>query len=367
MKHDIYKQVAARLDQMPNGFPATESGIELKILKKIFQKSEDAKRWLKLSLKPEPVKVIADRFGESISQTQAFLDEMVKNGQISHSKSYEQDHYAVMPFIAGIYEAFIYRGKADREYAELFEQYFPHFVSDYGKIAPAEWRVVPVNSRIDSKNVVYNYEDTRKIIEAGKSFCVDECICRLERRMIDKSCPRNHSLSVCLVISMEEDDFAKYPLPNGKIITKAQAMEINDAAEKEGLIHQSHNVKSGLKAICNCCSCCCGLLRGAKEFGAPHMMLRSNYVAQIDLETCTLCGICAEERCQMGAIIERNGEFSVLTDQCIGCGVCSTTCPSESISMELRPETERTEPAEDRAEWSLKRAASRGILRKIQL
>lgn len=361
MKHDIYKQVATRLDQMPNGFPATESGVELEILKKIFKKSEDAKRWLKLSLKPEPVELIADRFGESISKTQAILDQMVKNGQISHSKLYKQDLYAVMPFIAGIYEAFIYRGNADREYAELFEKYFPHFVNGYGKIAPAEWRVVPVNRRIDSKNVVYNYEDTRKIIEAGKSFCVDECVCRLERRIIDKPCPRNHSLSVCLVISMEDDDFAKYPLPNGKIITKAEALEINYVAEQEGLIHQSHNVKTGLKVICNCCSCCCGLLRGAKEFGAPHMMLRSNYVARIDPETCTSCGICAEERCQLNAIIDENGEFTVMPDQCIGCGVCSTACPSDSISMELRPEAECTEPEESRTEWSRKRATSRSI------
>ena len=36
----IYKQLAEHLDQIPNGFPATESGVELKILAKLFTEDE---------------------------------------------------------------------------------------------------------------------------------------------------------------------------------------------------------------------------------------------------------------------------------------------------------------------------------------
>ena len=36
---DVYEQLAKKLDKIPNGFPATESGVELKILRKIFYTS----------------------------------------------------------------------------------------------------------------------------------------------------------------------------------------------------------------------------------------------------------------------------------------------------------------------------------------
>ena len=33
---EVYRVLAKKLDGMPNGYPATENGVELKILKKIF-------------------------------------------------------------------------------------------------------------------------------------------------------------------------------------------------------------------------------------------------------------------------------------------------------------------------------------------
>ena len=37
---DVYQRLAKKLDELPNGFPATESGVELKILRKIFTQEE---------------------------------------------------------------------------------------------------------------------------------------------------------------------------------------------------------------------------------------------------------------------------------------------------------------------------------------
>ena len=42
MSEDVYKRLASRLDAIPNGFPATESGVELKILAKIFTPDQAA-------------------------------------------------------------------------------------------------------------------------------------------------------------------------------------------------------------------------------------------------------------------------------------------------------------------------------------
>lgn len=96
-----------------------------------------------------------------------------------------------------------------------------------------------------------------------------------------------------------------------------------------------------------------------KEFKAPHMLDKSNFVAQINEEGCALCGLCKDERCPMEAIVEEDGSYKVLSDRCIGCGVCTVTCPTESITMRAR--LERMERPADLLEWNAKRAASRGI------
>ena len=40
MTDEVYSRVAKALDALPEGFPATESGVEIRILKKIFTPEE---------------------------------------------------------------------------------------------------------------------------------------------------------------------------------------------------------------------------------------------------------------------------------------------------------------------------------------
>ena len=40
MNDQVYRKLAKVLDTLPNGFPATENGLEIKILKKIFTPEE---------------------------------------------------------------------------------------------------------------------------------------------------------------------------------------------------------------------------------------------------------------------------------------------------------------------------------------
>jgi len=42
MNYDAYRKLAQKLDAIPNGFPQTESGIELKLLAKICTSEEAA-------------------------------------------------------------------------------------------------------------------------------------------------------------------------------------------------------------------------------------------------------------------------------------------------------------------------------------
>ena len=68
------------------------------------------------------------------------------------------------------------------------------------------------------------------------------------------------------------------------------------------------------------------------QLGLPHAFASSGFVAQINAEACTGCGICADDRCPMGAIV-LSDHTSVLThEKCIGCGLCVSVCPGEAIT-----------------------------------
>ena len=58
MENLIYRKLTGHLDNLPGGFPATETGVELHILKKLFH-PEEAELALYLTLISEEPRVIA--------------------------------------------------------------------------------------------------------------------------------------------------------------------------------------------------------------------------------------------------------------------------------------------------------------------
>jgi len=95
--HNVYKKLAGKLDQISNGFEATESGVELKLLQKIFS-LKDAAIALQLYPIPETVEVIAKRIGKSISETQNILSRMFNKGQIGSIKDSGKQVYMLYPW-----------------------------------------------------------------------------------------------------------------------------------------------------------------------------------------------------------------------------------------------------------------------------
>jgi len=67
MTESVYKRLAKRLDEFPQGYPATQKGTELKILEKLFT-PEEAEWALKLKNIPETVETLAERLGKPVSE-----------------------------------------------------------------------------------------------------------------------------------------------------------------------------------------------------------------------------------------------------------------------------------------------------------
>jgi H+/Na+-translocating ferredoxin:NAD+ oxidoreductase subunit B len=62
------------------------------------------------------------------------------------------------------------------------------------------------------------------------------------------------------------------------------------------------------------------------------MVVASNYYAEKDEDTCTVCETCVD-RCNLHAITIENEMTVINRQKCIGCGLCASACPTGSIRM----------------------------------
>jgi electron transport complex protein RnfB len=347
---NVFSRLADALDRLPNGYPRTPSGVELRILTKLFSPDE-ASLACTMTGEPEPFDEIAARLGTPSGDIRRMLLSMAKKGLVWPSKGGGKLRFRLAPFIVGIYEASL--PVMDHELAHLVEDYMGQGgAAGIMKPQPALHRVVPARGSAKTEWIL-PYDDVKAIILAAKSFQVRDCICRVEQDLLGgRKC--DAPLHNCLGISAYER-----PSRPGDISSE-QAMTILDEAEEAGLVHTVSNVMEGVSYVCNCCGCCCGILRGVTAYGIAESVARANYLASIDPVRCNGCGVCAE-RCQVGAISVDSATYSVKRGQCIGCGLCVTGCAAEAASLSLRPDAERVLPPADFAAWEKARLKDRAI------
>jgi electron transport complex protein RnfB len=353
MSDEIYHKLARVLDTLPNGFPSTETGIEIKILKRIFT-PEEADLFCDLRLTPETAEQIAARTGRPTEGLEQTLISMWERGEIFASDLGGVKKFRMMPWILGIYE--FQNHRMDKEFAEMCQEYSMHWGAQFISFGPQLMQVIPIEKAIPVKQEALTYQQVHNLIENAKSFMVTECICKKNQGLLDNPCQK--PTEVCMGMNPEPGFYENHPW-GGRVITKEEAYEVLHKAEEAGLVHMTSNLESGHGYICNCCGCCCGLLR-AINMGLPNVV-NSHYYAHIDPELCTACGTCAEERCQVGAIEEGEEAYSVVKEKCIGCGLCISTCPSEAIRLVHKKPEEIVYPVTDEEAWLEERARQRGI------
>lgn len=350
MAASIYRQLQEQMDQYSTGFPATESGVEIKILKKLFTE-EDAELYLDLSMLLETPSDFSARTGRQPEETAEKLEDMAQRGLLFRHVKNGARRYSVVPFVIGSYEFQLKR--MDRELADLTNQYMEEtFLSGMGENIPP-LRTIPVGKSVDVVHQVAAYEDAKAMVRAKEKIAVADCICRTQQQLIDKGCGK--PMEVCLLFGSHADYYVENKM--GRYITSEEACQILDQCEAAGLVNQPANmVNPG--GMCNCCEDCCGVLRALNRQPNPGEMVHNRYWAVVDQEACTACEICLD-RCQMNAI-EIDDTAEIKKARCIGCGLCVTTCPVEAIRLEEKPEELQVAPPASGQELMAKTAEKRG-------
>ncbi|MCK5315903.1 MAG: 4Fe-4S binding protein [Anaerolineales bacterium] len=351
MDENVYKHLAERLDALPNAFPSTEDGIELRLLAKLFT-PEEADLAARLRLTLETPAQIADRIGGDPDAHRIALKGMARRGLIAVGQSEHGLGYGLMPFVVGIYE--MQAGRLDTELAKLFEKYYLQAFGQMLSIQPPVHRVIPVQESIRVDLEIHPFESVTAIVENAKSWGVLDCICRTQKSLIGEPC--EHPLDVCMIFSQKPGAYDHNATV--RALTKEQAIDTLQRAADAGLVHSVSNNQEGSWYICNCCTCSCGILRGIKDLGIANVVARSGYVNQVDDNLCINCGDCVEQ-CQFEAL-SMDESAQVDTVRCVGCGVCIVTCLEDALSLVRRPFNEASSPPATEADWRLERAQIRG-------
>ncbi len=355
MTDSVYHELRKRLDMYSLGFPETESGIEIEILKRLFDEKE-ASFFLLMSPKLEDPASVAARLGMPAEEVSARLEDMAGRGLLFRLRKGDSVKYGAIPFMHGLLEFRIAR--LDPELAELFEKYYEEkFHRAIAGIKGLFLRPVPVERSIILEPRVAAFEDARAIIEKNDAIAVAECICRKEKSISGKGCGK--PLETCFMFG----SMARYYIDNGigRKIDQAEALAILRNSQEQGLVTQPGTAQNPA-GMCNCCGDCCGVLQAIKRFPRPAELVFSNYQAESAGKNCTACGACID-RCQMEAItLPDGGAASVSQERCIGCGLCVVACTAGAITLAPKQGATQMVPPATSAEQMLQIAKLRGIV-----
>ena len=342
-EHD-YQLLQQRLDRSLTGAPDTPAF--RKVLRLLFT-PEEAQIARQI---PSFISVtkLAGRVGVDAGHLDEHLTEMAHKGLVVDLYRGDRRYVTLAPVVIGFYEFTFMRTRDDapmEELAALFEECF-----DEGSLARAVFQANTQMGRSlvreetlpdDATVEILDWERATAIVAGADTVGVSLCPCRHHARLIDRGC--DAPLRACMTFN----GAARGLIRNGiaEEISAEEGLAILEESKAAGLAQTADNVQRDVSFMCNCCGCCCGMMRSIKQFGLTNGIVESNWVATIDHGACRGCSKCVKA-CPVDAItLEETGgrglrkNWAVLdADRCLGCGVCHDVCRHEAHAMEPRPE-----------------------------
>ncbi len=354
MPMDAYQKLARHLDSLPGGYPPTKSGVEQRILRRLFNQDE-ALLAVKVTLIPEQAKVIARRAAITPDEAGRRLDEMARKGLIFRYEHQGAAYYMAAQYVIGIWEYHV--NDLDPELIADMNEYIPTLFDMRAWQAAPQLRTIPVGRSLSAEHQVMDYERAEEIVKRQKKLLVAPCICRREHKLKGQGCDKPEE--TCLVFGMGVDYYENNGL--GRRIDVDQALAILKQADKAGLVLQPSNSQKVIN-ICCCCGDCCHVLKSMKRHPRPADLVASPFIARLETDKCTGCGVCVK-RCQMEAL-GMEGEKAVLAaHRCIGCGLCVGTCPGKALALARKPPERQPRVPKNVVEGALRLGRARGKIK----
>ncbi len=212
---DVYRRLQEHLDEMPVGFPATESGVEIRILEHLFT-PEEAELGLHLSALPEPLETIHGRVrkatgkegdagsgeGSGVAgspgvatagpmepdELRKRLNRMSSKGVIHKTRRDGMPHYSKLMLAVGMFEFQVNR-LTPEFHADMVEYMEGEFGKAFHTTKTSQLRTIPIREEVIPERRVGTYDGARKIVERSEGpFGVLNCVCRQGMDLLNEPC-----------------------------------------------------------------------------------------------------------------------------------------------------------------------------------
>ncbi len=342
-----YRLLRDRLDENVTGAP--DSPEFRKILHLLFQ-PEEADLARRLPTRPLRLEKLAERLGLEPGPLADRLSRLAERGLVFDLEKDGRRYFALAPVVIGFFELTFMRTREDvpqAELARLFEEYF--FQGD-GRFARAVFggetqlgRSLVRETALPQGDFaeVLDWERATRIVETASARAVSFCACRHHAAHLGRACDR--PMRACLSFGPGAETLVAHG--HAERASRKEALAVLAEAQKAGLAQTADNVKQGVGYICNCCGCCCGMMRAIRTHGIRHAIVSSSWIAEVVDERCSGCGLCVDA-CPSGAMAKAElpvpggkPKKTVVreADLCLGCGVCHAACHRDAIRMAPRP------------------------------
>jgi len=342
-----YRLLQQRLDRNVTGAP--DSPHFMAILKILFSPEDAA------IARPIPTRFISvERLAKKLGMDPAALDDritaMALRGLVIDLDRGGRRCVSLAPVVIGFFEYTFMRAD-DRlplkELARLFDAYMHGDDRFARSVFAAETQIGRSLVREEylpegDHTEILDWERATWLIESATAASVSICACRHKALHLGKACDRPQENCIALNLGAEilvKNGFARP-------VSTAEAMKILERAKEQGLAQTGDNVRKGAAYICNCCGCCCEMMKAVRVMGLRNAIVTSNWTVEIDESKCRGCGRCAKlcpvELIDMVPVETGDGKKPVMRARhreefCLGCGVCCTGCKTGAIRMKPRP------------------------------
>ena len=312
-KKKLIEKLAVMItDNIPRKLPGKlkENHMDFWILDRLLTKDEI--RFM-LSFKKrrsgKTAKELAELNGMSEEEAQKVIDRLIGIGILEQNRDNPDRHiqYWVPKWVVGSGEYMVEHPTLPDEHPEvatMFNLAPQEPLELASKLIPPGgagigMHVIPVEKAIDASSRSESVEHLSHWLQQYDKFCTMVCACRKAQRIRGEGVGDIEGY-MCIGV----DDIAEFLVESGKdahYITREEAIEIIERAERKGYVHQITNLDGPdrIVGICNCSPGSCYGLRTSQLFNTPNMS-RSAYRAHVDREKCVACGKCVEV-CPSGA------------------------------------------------------------------